>query len=241
MTNTKLLISVNNVPEALLALEAGADVIDLKDPNVGALGALPYEVTRDIVLAIDHRALVSATVGEHHHTIANLNLAIEQTASLGVDVVKIAMNVALAESLISDTSFLDIVDKLSNRKIKLVAVLFADQHLMLNVLPLLKKLNFYGVMLDTAQKNGKSLIYHLPIESVKSFVGLCAQYKFVTGLAGSLNVDSVDSLIGLKPNYIGFRGGVCHDLNRQSKLDFCKIIQIKSMLLKYNTLGGLVH
>jgi len=38
---TELLISVTNVDEAFMAMELGADIIDLKDPSMGALGALP--------------------------------------------------------------------------------------------------------------------------------------------------------------------------------------------------------
>lgn len=238
--NTKLLISVTNATEALMAMDAGADIIDLKDPNVGALGALPHEITRDIVLAVNHHALVSATVGEDHPTIAHLNLAIEQTANLGVDIVKIAINKSLAESLLNNMNFLEIVDKLKTLNLHLVAVLFVEQNLVANqniathILPLVKELGFYGVMLDTEHKNGKSLIYHLSFDSLKSFMSICAEYDFVTGLAGSLHLNFVESLVKLKPNYLGFRGGVCHDLNRQSELDKSKILEIRSLLLKHN-------
>ena len=48
----RLLISVKNVEEALIALTIGVDVIDLKDPNVGALGALNLTDTQQILQAI---------------------------------------------------------------------------------------------------------------------------------------------------------------------------------------------
>ena len=41
---TALLASVRSVAEAELALAGGADVIDLKDPSQGALGALPLSL-----------------------------------------------------------------------------------------------------------------------------------------------------------------------------------------------------
>ncbi|MFM9834559.1 MAG: (5-formylfuran-3-yl)methyl phosphate synthase, partial [Methylophilaceae bacterium] len=56
----QLLISVKNSEEALIALHAGADVIDLKDPNIGALGALDLETTAQILKVLDGRATVSA-------------------------------------------------------------------------------------------------------------------------------------------------------------------------------------
>ena len=58
---TQMLASVTSTAEALLALEWGADIIDLKNPSDGALGALPFETIRDIVKIIDGRRLASAT------------------------------------------------------------------------------------------------------------------------------------------------------------------------------------
>ena len=48
----KLLISVRSVDEALQAAEGGADFIDLKEPRLGALGALPLATIRSCVAAL---------------------------------------------------------------------------------------------------------------------------------------------------------------------------------------------
>ncbi len=240
-TNTKLLVSVTNVEEALIALDAGVDIIDLKDPKVGALGALPANIILEVTTAIDKRAVISATVGENHSDIAGLIKTIGQTSALGVDVIKIAMNMRLANDLLDVVDFLYLVKKLTKNNIKLVAVLFADHNLELNVLSKLKVLGFYGAMLDTAHKNGKNLIYYQPIEALTSFIELCLQYQFVTGLAGSLYVDSVIELVNLKPNYLGFRGGVCHDFKRQSNLDKEKVMVIKNMLQENNKVCAIAH
>ena len=58
---TAFLASVMSAEEAGLALEGGADVIDLKDPTSGALGALPVAVIRAAVDRIAGRRPVSAT------------------------------------------------------------------------------------------------------------------------------------------------------------------------------------
>ena len=241
MPNTKLLVSVTNVEEALMALNAGADIIDLKDPNIGALGALPLTIISEIVSAVNNRAVISSTVGESHQDIVSLIKAIQQPAMLGVDIVKVAIDMMLATDLVDDVDFLYLVSKQSKNNIKLVAVLFVDHKLDLNVLSKLKLLGFYGVMLDTAHKNGKNLIYHLSIEELETFIKLCQQYQFVTGLAGSLYADSVTKLSNLKPNYLGFRGGVCHDFKRQSTLDKVKIIEIKNLLQENNKAYAMVH
>ena len=136
----------------------------------------------------------------------------------------------LANDLQNDANFSNLVKALTYNNIKLVAVLFADNNLDLNILSILKLLGFYGAMLDTAHKNGKSLNYYLPIEGLKNFIQLCLKYQFMTGFAGSLNADSVINLVKLRPNYLGFRGGVCYQFKRQSSLDKGKILEIKNML-----------
>ena len=45
----KLLASVANLDEATLALDLGADILDLKNPAEGALGAWPVERLRAAV------------------------------------------------------------------------------------------------------------------------------------------------------------------------------------------------
>ncbi len=238
---TKLLVSVTNVEEALIAVDAGVDFIDLKDPNVGALGALPLNIIREIVLAVNQRAVISSTVGEHHQDIAGLIHIIQQTALLGVDIIKIAMNMALVNDLLDDVDFLNLVKILSKNNIKLVAVLFVDHKLDLNVVSKLKLLDFYGAMLDTAHKNGKKLIYYLPNEALENFIQQCIKYRLVSGFAGSLNLDSVINLVNLQPSYLGFRGGVCKNFKRQSTLDKSKIAEIKNLLQENNKVCAIAH
>jgi (5-formylfuran-3-yl)methyl phosphate synthase len=90
---TKLLISVTSVAEAQMALENGADIIDLKDPNNGALGALPIETICQIVAHVQGQKLISATVGDLPLcTAAHIEALINQLqllASTGVDIIKI--------------------------------------------------------------------------------------------------------------------------------------------------------
>ena len=65
----QLLISVCTLDEAKMALELGADIIDMKNPHSGALGALPLADTRSIVAFLNHqpmgpKGITSPTLGE---------------------------------------------------------------------------------------------------------------------------------------------------------------------------------
>ena len=57
---SQLLISVTSVEEAKLALIHGADIIDLKDPASGALGALPLPIIQAVLALVDGKKPVSA-------------------------------------------------------------------------------------------------------------------------------------------------------------------------------------
>src|SRR3954453_17212600 len=59
-----LLVSVRNTEEALQALEGGADVVDVKEPNRGSLGAAELATIQAIARAVDGRAQGTAAMGE---------------------------------------------------------------------------------------------------------------------------------------------------------------------------------
>ena len=88
---TQMLASVTSVEEALLALALGADIIDLKNPHDGALGALPLATLASIVIAIDGRRTVSATIGDTPDDPARIARKVVATTATGVDIVKIGI------------------------------------------------------------------------------------------------------------------------------------------------------
>src|SRR5262245_48252282 len=59
-----LLISVRDATEALVAAEAGAAIIDVKEPGRGPLGRADESALRAVLEAVAGRAPVSAALGE---------------------------------------------------------------------------------------------------------------------------------------------------------------------------------
>lgn len=229
---TQLLISVKNVTEALLALESGVDIIDLKDPDIGALAALDLVVTQQILNLIEKRAVVSATVGESHASIDLLVTDIKSRAELGVDIVKIAVS-----ELFYNDYFHNKFNQLSNSGIKLVAVFFAEDKLDLSLLAALERAGFYGAMLDTRTKQ-KNLLKLQSKRDLQSFTLACNQYHLESGLAGSLQAQHVVGLLEFGSTYMGFRGGACENSQRNLALSGDKILEIKNMLRPHNKLKG---
>ena len=60
----RLLVSVRDPGEAECACAAGLDLVDAKDPERGALGALPPAVVGAIRARVAGRAVTSAVAGE---------------------------------------------------------------------------------------------------------------------------------------------------------------------------------
>lgn len=225
---TQLLTSVKNVEESLLAMYAGANIIDLKDPAVGALGALSIDLSKQILAALDADILTSATVGEGHSSIEKLTADIKKYAQIGVDVVKISVS----ELFLNQQFFVEI-QQLTLRGIKLVAVFFADKSIDLSLIAKLQTAGFYGAMIDTQQK-ARPLLDVQSMHLLNEFTRMCKDCSLITGLAGSVSKQHINTILTLKPDFIGMRGGICHEGNRTSSLSREKVEEVSLMLLNYN-------
>ncbi len=226
---TKLLASVTNVSEALLAVDAGVDIIDLKNPAQGALGALPLSEIGEIARAIDGCKLVSATIGDLPMEPELLIRATEHTAATGVDIVKVGFFGSASHG-----ACIKALQPLAAKGVRIVAVLFADQNPDFALLPELQMAGFYGAMLDTAQKNGSSLLDYVLVNDLQRFVKLARTSKLESGFAGSLRLNHVPGLVALTPGYLGFRGALCANSERTAALSSNKIHELQAMLRKCN-------
>lgn len=234
---TQMLASVSNVEEALIALEAGADIIDLKNPAEGALGALPLKVIQEIVAAIDGRKLISATLGDLAMEPELLVRATEHTEVLRVDIIKLGFF-----GTVNHHQCIKALQPLAARGLRLVAVLFADQKPDFSLLPELEKAGFFGVMLDTVNKTEGSLLDYMMNDGLMAFVQMARSCNLQSGLAGSLRLEHVSTLTALSPSYLGFRGAICTNLQRNSPISRSKAMEIKELLYKSNkTLRHTVH
>ena len=88
---TLFLVSVTGAEEAEVAAAHGADIIDLKDPAKGALGALAEHEVRAAVAGIAGRRPVSAVIGDLPMRPEALAEAASAMADAGVDFVKVGL------------------------------------------------------------------------------------------------------------------------------------------------------
>jgi uncharacterized protein (UPF0264 family) len=220
-----LLASVNSVEEALLVLSAEVDIVDLKQPALGALGALDVATVKHIVAAIAGRCPVSATIGDLPMQPEPVFSAVKAMAETGVDYIKIGF--------FPGDDWQGTVQKLAlltSQNHALIAVLFADKDPDFTVLSTLKAAGFKGVMLDTMNKQKGSLTQVMSKLAIAEFVKQAKALELLCGLAGSLRLSDIPELLLYAPDYLGFRGALCQEHVRVGQLNKQAVLQIKQAM-----------
>lgn len=200
---TRMLASVTGPEEAEIVLAAGADLVDLKDPSRGALGAQPVSVVRETVAAVAGRRPVSAVTGDLPMQPAAVLAAATAMAETGVDYVKVGIFPGADAA-----ACIRALAPLASR-VRLVAVQFADRTPDPSLLAVAAEAGFSGAMLDTATKSSGRLLDHMELPALRRFVDGCAQHGLLSGLAGSLEPPDIPRLLLLRPGFLGFRRALC--------------------------------
>lgn len=217
-----MLASVTSVAEAEIVLNAGVDIIDIKNPHEGALGALNLKSVKEIVCVVNSNILTSATIGDIKSNDAKLLDYIIDMAETGVDYVK----VGLFDDKPSDY-FISTITDAANKGIKLVIVIFAENYQgKESIIPLLQS-GIVGIMLDTKEKKGKNLQAVLSDDKLQKFIETAKEYKLLTGLAGSLRFEDIESLLELDSDYLGFRGALCSGNDRVKTINTEQVKNIR--------------
>lgn len=223
---TGLLASVTCAEEAAVALAGRADIIDLKNPSAGALGALDAEVLRAIVQQVGGRVPVSATVGDLVAMVpGELVAAARRVAACGVDYVKIGFFPTATPG-----ACIDALASLARQGTRLIAVMFADLGYEQFSLRHFADAGFAGVMLDTATKGQGSIRRWRTDSALASFVAEGHACGLLTGLAGSLGLADIAPLQALGPDYLGFRGALCAAGQRTAQLDAAALARVRAAL-----------
>ena len=222
---TRMLASVANVQEAKSLLSVGVDILDIKDPRKGALGAVAVRSVAEIVNVVSDRIPTSATIGDLPMQPALIDRGLTEMRTTGVDIVKVGI---FAEQITPPV--LDILRKHAQAGAKIVLVFFADLKPVLNEFTHLADAGMYGVMVDTADKTSGSLRSIMHEDALRSFVHTSKAQGLMTGLAGSLQVSDIQPLLGLKPDYLGFRGALCSRGQRQMEIDVHAARRVRNLI-----------
>lgn len=216
----KLLISPINENEALEAIEGGADIIDVKNPKEGSLGAnFPWMIEK--IREITPKNIeVSCAIGDVPNLPGTISLAALGAAATGTDYIKVGL---LGLKTKKDAIYLmqNVTKTVRdyNPSIKVVVAGYADAERVGSVDPLLIPEIAYAAksdyaMIDTAIKDGRRLFDYLSMGDLKSFVNRTHEYNLKAALAGSLRKDDLPAIYLLGTDVTGLRGAACTNSDR---------------------------
>lgn len=209
-----------NEKEASEAIAGGADIIDVKNPQEGALGANYPWVIKRIKEITPKNIEVSCTLGEVPNLPGSISLAALGAASLGVDYIKVGLyGIKTPQEAIFLLQNVSRAAKERNPKIKVAAAGYADAERIGAIDPLLipeiaHKSQVDVVMIDTSVKDGKNLFDYLTVEQLKKFVNSAHDFCLDAALAGSLRKQDLPVVYGLGADIAGLRGAACTNSNR---------------------------
>jgi (5-formylfuran-3-yl)methyl phosphate synthase len=197
----RLLVSVRSIEEALAALEGGAELIDIKEPSRGALGAAEVQLVEQIIQLVRGRVPVSAALGEWVDYVPFLFPEGLRFAKWGL--AGLSQEVGRALSRIRETL-----------GVKPVLVAYAD--FLRSRSPSISELaeaacalRFPAFLIDTGIKDGSTLLDWIPIGDLLSIREQCGRAGIQLALAGSLNERSIQLLASVQPDWFAVRGAAC--------------------------------
>jgi hypothetical protein len=204
-----------NIVEARAALAGGADILDVKNPKEGSLGAnFPWAI-RAVADLAEGRVPVSATIGDLDYKPGTASLAALGAAVSGADYIKAGLlGVKTGEQ--AEEMLLGIVKAVKDYDSgkRVVAAGYSDYTRANSVSPMLlpaaaAKAGADLVMVDTAIKDGRSTFEFMNEQDLKDFISLGHDEGLKVALAGTIGFGHLEMLKRLNPDIIGVRGIVC--------------------------------
>lgn len=232
----KLLISVVDVDETIAALKGGADIIDVKNPREGSLGANFPWIINEIKQIIPKSVEMSCTLGDVPYLPGTVSLAALGCASLSPDYIKVGLYGAKnkEEALEVMRAVVRSVEDV-NDEIRIIASGYADFRRVGSLDPMLlpevaMESGCEGILVDTGIKDGRKLFDFMNLEKIRDFTERGHGFGLLVALAGSLRDEDIVLLREMKPDVIGIRGAACDNYDRKGTISSDRVMELKNLL-----------
>jgi hypothetical protein len=220
----QLLVSPSSIDEARHS--AAADIIDVKKPSEGSLGANFPWVIREIKEFA--KKPVSAAIGDFDYKPGGASLAAYGAACAGADYVKIGLAFEghdRARDLIA--AVVRAVKEEFPKKYVVIAAYsdYARMHSIspFDMAPIAAECGADVAMIDTGIKDRQSTFAFMDEDALRAFTDANRKLGLGTALAGAFKFEDIDALKRIKPDIIGVRGMVCGgDRNATVREDLIK-------------------
>lgn len=225
---TGLLVSVRDAEEAWSALLGGVDLLDVKEPHRGALGAADPGVWRQVLEVCRGRVPTSAALGELGEAERRGDLRNLQ----GYDYVKIGL-AGCAHQADWPARWARLLARLP-RSAAPVAVVYADWQICQapspeEVIQAAAAQACQAILFDTWDKQQGNLLDHVGLSALAGWQASIRCQGMQVVLAGSLDTRLIRRVWSLGADYLAVRGAACQG-TRNARVDGRRVRQLVRLL-----------
>jgi uncharacterized protein (UPF0264 family) len=215
----KLLVSPRDVEEAKAVIRGKADIVDVKNPKEGSLGAnFPWVIKaiKELIAREGGNGMeLSAAIGDFDFKPGTASLAALAAVSVGADYVKVGLyKITTSEQAIELLEGVVRAVKDYDPAKKVVAAFYSDYKRINSISPfeiteIGNAVNIDVSMVDTGIKDCRSTLEFLGEDELRTFVAESKALGLDTALAGALTFDDLPAIKAINPDILGVRGMVC--------------------------------
>jgi (5-formylfuran-3-yl)methyl phosphate synthase len=217
----RLLVSVVSAAEARRALAGGADIVDVKDPGEGALGAPSPRVLSEVVAAVGAAAPVSVALGDDPGLPNTAALAARGAELAGASFVKVGLRGV--RELDRAAALMRAVADAVGPRTAVIAAAYADAGALdppalhpASLPELVRRTGIAGALVDTYRKDGRGLYGWLPEAALVELIAATREAGGTFAIAGQL----VRGQLGrVAADVVGVRSAVCRGGDRSAELE----------------------
>jgi uncharacterized protein (UPF0264 family) len=217
----RLLVSVVSAAEAQRALAGGADIIDVKDPREGALGAPSPRVLSEVVAAVGDAAPVSVALGDDPGLPHTAALAARGAAACGAQFVKVGLRGVV--EIDGAVALMSAVAGAVGSGVAVIAAAYADAGALDPpalaprwLAALVDRTAIAGALVDTFVKDGRGLYGWLSPRELADLIDATHAVGGSFAVAGQLQLGQLGRV---GADVAGVRSAVCRDGERTAHLE----------------------
>jgi uncharacterized protein (UPF0264 family) len=241
----RLLVSVRSADEVWAAVAGGADIIDVKEPSRGALGAVDPEVAAAVAGRVPESTPLSVALGDPaglgsvEATVRRLSVR----RQAGDVILKLGFAGVSSEAVVAERLAAAIAAAPSEGSPELVAVAYADWARAGapspdDVARAASRAGVRGVLLDTSIKDGRDLFSSISQDDLSRWIRVARAAGLLVAVAGSLDADGIVRLLETPPDVVGVRGAAC-DGGRLGLVSAARVRTLRAVVDASNGRPGL--
>jgi (5-formylfuran-3-yl)methyl phosphate synthase len=227
----KLLVSVVDAAEARLAVAGGVDVVDVKNPAEGSLGAPGPSVIAAVRREVPAELPVSVALGDLPALPGTAALAAAGAAGSGAAYVKIGL---WGTSTVDEA--VAVLRAARAGGVPVIAGAYADAERVESrplgpgsLVAAARRAGVTGCLLDTAVKDGRGLFEWLDPDALAALVAEAHDAGLEIALAGALRAEDLPAIRDTGADIAGVRSAACRDGRRTAPIDPARIARLREL------------